>query len=879
MYDIVIVHGPSDDYTLPQVVSQIKKNVVDKRNIYIISYDASSDLFEDIVFRDCIVIDEKVFPFSKKDVNGYIQTDSRNGWYLQQLLKLYCSFVVKDMLDDYVIVDADTLFLKPISFKYNDKYLFNMASEYHTPYFEHMKRLHPSLRRVHEKVSGVAHHMIFNREYIKELFKLVEDNHGGKPFWNVFLEQVDVSMRPYSGASEYEIYINFMLEYHKDKVIPRKLRFENTGAPVEHVLTYMVNTDIAYASLHAWMSNRQPVKREGKRLNLISGENFQMLCDLTVITREIERFHTSLPNTVKRVYLDGEIDVKILNESKSIFVYTHILEDFISKVLPLIKGRFVLMTHNSDHSVNTSHLPLLDDERLIHMFSQNTFVTHEKLTALPIGIANSMWAHGQKSSIEHLLRVKTPFNERVEKIYVNVNEGTNYNHRSGVVASLRSNPLSVFSPSNKPHHMYLEEMSKYKWVASPKGNGIDCHRLWECMYAGCIAICDDSVNARAFKEMGLPIILVGEGSEHIVPWNNISLEWLQEQTSLLNPFKVHKQLDLNWWKEQINSYCEGERESEEGCFVLVYLGVLRDYTRDCIRQIRLWNKTKNIYLCINNNRENERVLDMIKEFNVKVVYVEDLEMTSYHKEFSQRYGNMANGGLWKYSMERFFVIEEVMKKYKLRNIFHLEVDNLIYFKSDELLEKCKKINKILIPSDSERRYIAGMCFINNYEGLIKLNNFFKDRCINSDEMHSIMNYSRICDDVETFPTLPPGDNMRVIYEDRRGYINDIQRLSKYVSEVNLTADAAAIGQYFFGVDPIHHKAGQNSSDGFVNRDSIFAVDRIFFKWNKVDGLQRLTMSVDKENWYQVCNLHVHNKNLKRGMSDIEEMEKHLSNIL
>jgi len=38
-------------------------------------------------------------------------------------------------------------------------------------------------------------------------------------------------------------------------------------------------------------------------------------------------------------------------------------------------------------------------------------------------------------------------------------------------------------------------------------------------------------------------------------------------------------------------------------------------------------------------------------------------------------------------------------------------------------------------------------------------------------------------------------------------------------------------------------------------------------------------SIDKENWYQVCNLHVHNKNLKRGMSDIEEMEKHLPNIL
>jgi CMP-N-acetylneuraminic acid synthetase len=70
-----------------------------------------------------------------------------------------------------------------------------------------------------------------------------------------------------------------------------------------------------------------------------------------------------------------------------------------------------------------------------------------------------------------------------------------------------------------------------------------------------------------------------------------------------------------------------------------------------------------------------------------------------------------------------------MRKYNLRNIFHLEIDNLVYFKVEELLEKCKCINKILITSDSERRYIAGTCFINNPDSLSVLNKFFTENCI------------------------------------------------------------------------------------------------------------------------------------------------------
>lgn len=874
--DIVIVHGPSDDDILPYTVSQIRKYVKEFRNIYIISHDAEIDLFDEEVFIGCKIIDEKTFPFSINDVDKFIQTPKRNGWYLQQLLKLYASLVIEEMLDDYVVVDADTLFLREISFKSSGRYMFNMGDEYHVPYFEHMKRMHPSFEKM-VKLSGISHHMIFNRMIVSEMMMLVERHHNLTPFWEVFLREVVPEQRHGSGASEYEMYFNYMLKNHKDKVIPRKIKFENTGLPADVILNNYQNLPDGpyYASLHGWIVNRQPRPKVKKTtlkepdFKILSGEELQGLCDVTVITREIEAFHRSLPSTVKKVYLDGPYDFDLLNNAKKVFVYTHILDEFIVRMWPNMNGKYILMTHNSDHGIHAQHLPLLEDEKLIHMFSQNTHIEHPKLTALPIGIANSMWPHGQPSSVENLVSIAS-LSIKNEEIYVNVSEGTNRAHRGKVLDTMYRNPLCKFYPQNRPHKDYLTEMSGYKWVLSPKGNGVDCHRLWECMYAGGIAICDNSINARAFKEMGLPIILVDD-------YNDITLEWLNSQSVSYEGLK--NVLDLNWWKNKINSYLIPVYKSNEGHFMLVYIGQLREFVYECVKQIKLWNPTSTIHLCINNNDHNKPYIEGLKE-DVNFVFIEDLEMTYQHKIFVQRYTNMSMNGFWRYTMERFFVVEEAMRKLNLKNVFHLEIDNMIYFKVDEILEKCKSIDKILIPSDSERRYIAGTCFINNPDSLNALNRYFTEYCVNKDEMHSIMSFTKIYNEVDTWPVLPPGDNIRLIYEDRRHCVDDIKRISKHSELFGGVFDAAAVGQGIFGIDWRVHSPNNNNTDGFVNKDSIFDFSRIWFKWLKEDGkLQRLYMSLDKELFYPIFNLHIHSKDLFRCLSDITEMTKHLPNIL
>ena len=222
MFDIVIPVGPSDISCISGQLVQTKKNIVGYRNIYLISYDTTLQI------EGCTTIDERTFPFTIGDVASCHGSHSRNGWYLQQLLKLYAGFCIPDILERYLVIDSDTFFLKPTEFIGDEKCLYNYGSEYHLPYFHHMARLHPTLTKVSSTMSGICHHMMFETRFVKELFQLVEELHKDD-FWVVFLEQVDKDQDTRSGASEYEIYFNFMLQYHPDDIIVRPLRWANVG--------------------------------------------------------------------------------------------------------------------------------------------------------------------------------------------------------------------------------------------------------------------------------------------------------------------------------------------------------------------------------------------------------------------------------------------------------------------------------------------------------------------------------------------------------------------------------------------------------------------------------------------------------------------------
>jgi hypothetical protein len=111
-------------------------------------------------------------------------------YFLLTSLSDPCPYVIlENILERYLVIDADTFFLKPTTFIENNKCLYNYGSESHRSYFTHMKRLDENLIKFDKNKSGICHHMMFEIKYIKEILTKVEQNHNDV-FYNVFLQQV-----------------------------------------------------------------------------------------------------------------------------------------------------------------------------------------------------------------------------------------------------------------------------------------------------------------------------------------------------------------------------------------------------------------------------------------------------------------------------------------------------------------------------------------------------------------------------------------------------------------------------------------------------------------------------------------------------------------
>ena len=72
-------------------------------------------------------------------------------------------------------------------------------------------------------------------------------------------------------------------------------------------------------------------------MTLISGERLQCLCDISIITPDIVNFHQNIAfktplfiTTFKEPELEEK--VKILDRCISIFVYTHLLDNFLNLI-------------------------------------------------------------------------------------------------------------------------------------------------------------------------------------------------------------------------------------------------------------------------------------------------------------------------------------------------------------------------------------------------------------------------------------------------------------------------------------------------------------------------------------------------------------------
>jgi hypothetical protein len=88
------------------------------------------------------------------------------------------------------------------------------------------------------------------------------------------------------------------------------------------------------------------------------------------------------------------------------------------------------------------------------------------------------------------------------------------------------------------------------FVASPPGNGLDCHRTWEAMYLGVVPLVENNYMNRYFASLGLPLVCVSDWKE-VGNWTESYLIELYNGIT----DKCHKEtMFFPYWKHRIEEY-------------------------------------------------------------------------------------------------------------------------------------------------------------------------------------------------------------------------------------------------------------------------------------------------------------------------------------
>ena len=267
--------------------------------------------------------------------------------------------------------------------------------------------------------------------------------------------------------------------------------------------------------------------------------------------------------------------------------------------------------------------------------------------------------------------------------------------------------------------------------------------------------------------------------------------------------------------------------------VLIDIGVYQSYINENIRNLKLFGNYNITVITDFELKDNFK--------NVNVVLTNELSCINFDKK------SKLEKGFWENTSKRLFYLYSYLERFKKKNVIHLENDYLIYFNKFPDMD-----NKVWITIDDGERCIPGIIFVPSAEhlkGLIENYDFSSNDMINM-----YMFYKNNPETVCCLPTMNTHPNFE---------------------RFEMIFDAAAIGQYLGGIDPIH---SNGAKPGYINPlfdikfDSSLEIpepnvsSKYLFYWKKnEDDLFIPTVKINE--LINIGGLHIHSKNLCNFQAD------------
>ena len=259
-------------------------------------------------------------------------------------------------------------------------------------------------------------------------------------------------------------------------------------------------------------------------------------------------------------------DYEDIYSGSVVYVISSALKDWFNKIYPelLIKNiKIILVTGDSVKSNPLESLEIDKDEFnkikkegiIYHWFCQNCDIDSEDyVTPIPVGLdyhtihKKNYWGEFQTHNIiqdiemNFLSRNKLGnFNDRKYDLFCDIHLNLN-NKSERTIAFQKSKDINnaFFVRERIKRSEYWKKMRLSKFIISPSGVGLDCHRTWEALALGVVPIIKSSNISKIFQE--LPVLIVD------------SFDELNDE--LLRSYKLEenydlKKITLEFWIDQI----------------------------------------------------------------------------------------------------------------------------------------------------------------------------------------------------------------------------------------------------------------------------------------------------------------------------------------
>jgi len=263
-------------------------------------------------------------------------------------------------------------------------------------------------------------------------------------------------------------------------------------------------------------------------MNIIKGEKFQELCDVSISKDEHKKFEAKDINIKKDIDVDTfdftdydnpeliYCNVSLLNTTKQVLLDSKLLDK-----LKQFKNPFKLVLHNADDAFGYKQLQntILDIPNCKQVYSVNADCEHPNITPLPIGQANYMWTWGNEWTLMDAIDNIPP--EKDGLVYANFTMTGEVRAKAREECYQSLKRQGVKFTENQIYPDYLQRLSTFKYCTSPKGNGVDCYRMWEALYLKVVPICERSILVEEFAKT-FPIKIVDT-------WDDLDVSKLEEE--------------------------------------------------------------------------------------------------------------------------------------------------------------------------------------------------------------------------------------------------------------------------------------------------------------------------------------------------------------